>query len=98
MAEFSTKIAMFPNNWDVSKKRIEKDKRINEELASIEGAVIGIKNKLKYSDKPISAKIIKDIYTGVSKTNRDFLIDEEITKLKESDLGGNYSLQKVRDI
>lgn len=216
-AEFSTKIAISPNDWDAFKQRVKKDKRINEELASIEGAVIGIKNKLKYSDKPMSAKIIKDIYTGVSKanrfiveyyedilskkvlmptsevsegtvgnyratlkhlknflttqkikdlaieqidykfltnwdfylmtqidikrgkpigrntankqhqrlkailsiaikesilvkqpyltfplkftkTNRDFLTDEEIIKLKESDLGGNYSLQKVRDI
>ena len=216
-AEFSTKISIPLNDWDVAKQRVKKDKRINEELASIEGAIVGIKNKLKYSDKPISAKIIKDIYTGVSKTNRfvieyfveilskkallptsevsegtvgnfratlnhlknylitqkikdlaieqidykflsdwdfylmthidikrgkpisrntankqhqrlkailsiaikeniitkqpyltfplkytktnrDFLTDEEITKLKESDLGGNYSLQKVRDI
>jgi integrase/recombinase XerD len=33
-----------------------------------------------------------------TKAHRDFLTEEEITMLKENDLGGNYSLQKVRDI
>lgn len=83
-AELSTKISISPNNWDEAKQRVKKNKRINEELAFIEGRIVEIKNKLRYSDKPISAKIIKDIYTGASKTNT-FVIEfyEEVLSKKE---------------
>lgn len=83
-AELSTKISTSPSNWDEAKQRVKKDKRINEELAFIEGRLVEIKNKLRYSDKPISAKILKDVYTGVSKTN-SFVVEfyEEILSKKE---------------
>jgi integrase/recombinase XerD len=82
--ELSTKKTVKTLNWDDSKQRTKKDKRVNEELAFIEGRIVEIKNKLKYSDKPISAKIIKDIYTGVAKTNR-YVVEyyEEVLGNKE---------------
>jgi Arm DNA-binding domain len=41
-AELSTKISISPNNWDEAKQRVKKDKRINEELAFIEGRMVEI--------------------------------------------------------
>ncbi len=48
----------------------------------------GILAKQPYSTFPLK----------FTKAHRDFLTDDALNRLKESDLGGNYSLQKIRDI
>jgi integrase/recombinase XerD len=63
-AELSTGLTVDPNYWDETKQRSSKDKKLNEELVFIENALMDIKRQLQYSHKTVSAKIIKDIYTG----------------------------------
>ncbi|MFN8353198.1 MAG: phage integrase SAM-like domain-containing protein [Spirosomataceae bacterium] len=63
-AEFSTGHTINPKEWDNIRQRSTKDLRLNEELISIENELMEIKRHLRYTGKPITAKILKDLYTG----------------------------------
>ncbi len=65
-AEFSTGNTINPKEWDAVRQRSTKDRRLNEELISIQNKINDIKRELHYAQKPITAKIVKDLYTGAT--------------------------------
>ena len=84
-AEFSTGLSIDKDEWDLSKMRGKKNNALNEELIFIENKILDIRRQLAYNNKPISAKIIRDIYTGNDRTHILLLqyFDEYVNKIKK---------------
>ena len=74
-AEISTKHFVTLNEWDTDKERCKSNSLINSELADIESAIRTIKQQLTYKNNPISARILKDIYSGKQKVDA-YLLDK----------------------
>jgi integrase/recombinase XerD len=96
-AEFFTGHFVEINNWDqASQKSLSKKNSILEEdLTSIKNNIINIKRRLIYDEKPLSAKLIKDIYTGANEI-KQFLLEyflEHINQIEK--LSKEYSLGTV---
>ena len=72
-AELSTRLSTTIENWDEISQRLKKGKAENAKLDALASDIRRIRDKLDYLDKPISAKIIRDIYTGAAKTQRQLL-------------------------
>lgn len=73
-AEIATEHVLENQRWDAGAQRAIKNPALNEELVYIENKIRDIKRQLVYSGKPVSARIIKDVYTGAHKTKR-YLIE-----------------------
>lgn len=67
--EIATKLFVAPSDWIDGAQRSKKDKIVNEELLTIENDITRIKNQLRFENKPISSKIIRDIYVGKGSTD-----------------------------
>lgn len=82
-AELSTRIQVDPKNWDEQNQRVVKGKPANEQLDQIATEIRQIRNKFVFQHKPVSAKLIRDIYTGASLAQRSLLeyFQEHIDKL-----------------
>jgi len=66
-SEFMTDIYIMEEDWNVKFSRSKSDEDINQRLTMIEANIYTIKEKLLIDGYEISSKLIKDIYTGVSK-------------------------------
>ncbi|GAA0891228.1 site-specific integrase [Fulvivirga kasyanovii] len=94
--EIATEHVLENSKWDASAQRGIKTPALNEELVYIENKIREIKRQLVYSGKPISARIIKDIYTGASKTTR-YLIEYFTDYIKSMEaMPGEYSEDLVQ--
>jgi integrase/recombinase XerD len=66
-AELSTSLKINPNDWNEETQKSFKDKRLNEELVFIESNLHEIRRQIQYLRKPLSATLIKKLYTGEEK-------------------------------
>ncbi len=73
-AEIATEHIIESSLWDAASQRVKRKPRLNEELVHYENEILAIKRELVFKGKPISAKIIKDLYTGAGKS-RHYLLD-----------------------
>jgi hypothetical protein len=92
-AELYTGYSVLTDNWDNLREqsRSKQDSILNEDLLEIKNSLISIKRRLQYEEKPVSAKLIKDIYTGATSI-RKFLLEyfqEHIIKIEK--LSKEYS-------
>ena len=68
-AEISTPFNLAPGEWDENKQRARKNNLINQELSKIEHRIFTIQNILEYENRPITARILKDLYLEKDKIN-----------------------------
>lgn len=68
-AEISTPFTLAPNEWDETRQRAKKNNLINQELSKIEHRIFTIQNILEYENRPITARILKDLYLEKDKIN-----------------------------
>ncbi len=75
-AELFTGHSVHLNNWDTlrEKSTAKADTALNEDLTEIKNKIISIKRRLQYEEKPVSARLLKDIYTGATEIKK-FLLD-----------------------
>jgi integrase/recombinase XerD len=75
-AELFTGHSVHLNHWDTvrEKSTAKIDIALNEDLAEIKNKIISIKRRLQYEEKPVSAKLLKDVYTGATEV-RKFLLE-----------------------
>ncbi|WP_224995930.1 site-specific integrase [Cesiribacter sp. SM1] len=66
-AEIATAHAIAPADWDEAKQRSRKNPTINQALSDIEAKLYQIKTVLEYEERPVSARILKDVYIGKDK-------------------------------
>lgn len=101
-AEIYTGHTVLPEHWNEEQQQSEykKDKALNEDLVGIKNEIIAVKRRLQYENKPISAKVIKDIYTGASEVKhtlfdyyRQYL--EQIEKLTKEYSKGTVKNYRV---
>lgn len=75
--DFSTFIRILPAKWDSKAQRIrgnsEAAENDNRTLDAIRNQIREIYNRLLDGKKPLSARIIKDVYTGKAKENMSLL-------------------------
>ena len=72
--EVATQLYVSLDEWDKSAQKTYKNKAVNEELTAIANEIFQLKNKLRYENLTLSAKILKDLYLG--KTSTDSLVLE----------------------
>ncbi|MES2733076.1 MAG: Arm DNA-binding domain-containing protein [Bacteroidota bacterium] len=97
-AEFFTGHFVEINNWDQASQKYlsKKNSILEEDLTSIKNNIINIKRRLIYDEKPLSAKLIKDIYTGANEI-KQFLLEyfqqhiSQIEKLTKEYSSGTVS-------
>lgn len=66
-AEIATAHSTIPAEWDEAKQRSRKNPTINQALSDIEAKLYQIKTVLEYEERPVSARILKDVYIGKDK-------------------------------
>jgi hypothetical protein len=86
-AEFYTRHSVLIDHWDNLREqsRSRQDHILNEDLVEMKNRIISIKRHLLYEEKPVSAKLIKDIYTGATSIKK-FLLEyflEHITQIEK---------------
>ena len=72
-AEIATNCSIPVNEWDESKQRSQTSQQVNLELNKLENKVLQLKNILEYEERPISARILKDMLTDREKLNTTLL-------------------------
>ena len=85
-AEIYTAYTVLIENWDDIRQQssAKQDSAINEDLIDFKNRIISIKRRLQYEDKPLSAKLIKDIYTGATSVNK-FLLEYFNEHIQQND-------------
>lgn len=68
-AEVATPFTLPPTEWDETRQRAKKNNLINQELSKIEHRIFTIQNILEYENRPITARILKDLYLEKDKIN-----------------------------
>ncbi|MEP4532669.1 MAG: site-specific integrase [Cyclobacteriaceae bacterium] len=63
-AEVATKFYLEEREWDAAKERAKSNSGVNSELAEMESRLRSIKQQLEYDNQEVSAKRIKDIFSG----------------------------------
>lgn len=73
-AEIATSCSLPLNEWDESKQRSKVSQQINLELNKLENKILQLKNILEYEERPISARILKDMVTQRETLNETLLV------------------------
>ena len=68
-SEFATGIYAFPEEWNEQFRRSTNDQLVNKKLSDLETRLQDIADKLYFDNKPISAKLIVDLYKGKNHSN-----------------------------
>lgn len=68
-AEMATSFNLAPSEWDETRQRAKKSNLINQKLSEIEHRIFTIQNILEYENRPITARILKDLYLEKDKIN-----------------------------
>ncbi len=94
-AEFATGIYVPPQDWDEAKERHRRKSHvINEDLVEIESDIQDIKRNLEREDKPVTAKILKAIYTG-QEILEETLLSYYESHLKKMIKGGEHGQSSI---
>ncbi|GAA0894510.1 site-specific integrase [Fulvivirga kasyanovii] len=72
-AEIATDHIIDKDRWDSAAQQVRRNPSINEELLFIDNEIRKIKRDLVYAGKRVSAKLVKDIYTGSHQQKRYLL-------------------------
>ena len=68
-SEFATGIYAFPDEWNEQFRRSTNDQLVNKKLSDLETRLQDIADKLYFDNKPITAKLIVDLYKGKNHSN-----------------------------
>lgn len=68
-AELATQFKLAPSEWDETRQRAKKSNLINQELSKIEHRIFTLQSILEYENRPITARILKDLYLEKDKIN-----------------------------
>ncbi len=98
-AEHFTGIYINKANWSGDKQRAKKDNQVNNKLSSIEKDIGDIHYLLEKENKPISAGLIKDIYTGKNEIEKTLLTyyDAHVQDLKKKNEVAKNTVSRYLD-
>ena len=68
-AELATSFSLPTADWDDLRQRARNNPQINQELSKLESKVYQIQSMLELEQRPVSARIIKDLLTDKDKVN-----------------------------
>jgi hypothetical protein len=66
-SEFVTDLFTLPRYWDTNFSRSKNDNEVNQKLSLIESEIYRVKEQLILEGYVITAKLVKDVYTGKDK-------------------------------
>ena len=102
-SEFATDISTYTRYWDEKYSRSKNDKEVNQKLSLIESDIYKVKEQLVLEGYEITAKLIKDVYTGKDKIqygivefiHRFIAKKEKVTTLSKTYKGKFSTLSKL---
>jgi integrase len=97
--DFSTNVKVTPAHWDSKAQKIlsKSAKEDNDTLKNIENGIKEIFNRLVHLKKPVSARIVKDIYLGKSADNFTFLqVFQRFIDAKQPLIGKGLAFRTVQ--
>ena len=98
-SEISTGLFIKPEIWDTEQAKPDcvDNVMLNATLTKIKSAINRIYHELIFNDKPVSAEIIRDIYTGKNKTHYTFLeLVEKYIESNEQKTNSNNTLKNYK--
>ena len=102
-SEFVTDLFTLPRYWDTNFSRSKNDNEVNQKLSLIESEIYRVKEQLILEGYIITAKLVKDVYTGKDKIqygivefiHRFITKKEKVTTLSKTYKGKFSTLSKL---